>query len=110
MASEIDFDVRSNNICLNSRYVYGPTGHVITGNLCIIIIKNKGIRQLLIKGPSYREQNNVNWNRILLDPVRAYKVQWAKKEHFEVRTLNEWHSKISEYIVNKISTLEERST
>jgi hypothetical protein len=27
-------------------------------------------------------------------------VQWAKREHFDVRMLNEWHSKINERIIN----------
>ena len=96
MVSEIDFTVGSKEMscdCSNSPYVYGPTGHVITGNLRIV--DDRQLRQLLIKGPSYREQNNINWNKIksiLLDSIRAYKVQWAKREHFDVRMLNEWHS------------------
>ena len=36
-------------------------------------------------------------------------MQWAKKEHFDVRALSEWHSKISECIVNKISTLKRKN-
>ena len=89
----IDFSVGSNMMtceCSSSPYVYGPAGHVITGNLCII--GNTHIRRLLIKGPSYREQNYVNWNKvqdILLDAIRRYKIKWAKKEHFYVRMLGE---------------------
>ena len=37
---------------------------------------------------------------ILLDAVCAYKTQWAKREHFEVRILNEWQSTLDELIVN----------
>ena len=34
------------------------------------------------KGPSYREQNNINWDtnlKILKKAVRDYKLKWAKK-------------------------------
>ena len=42
--------------------VYDPAGHVVTGNLHIV--ENRHIRELLVKGPSYREQNNINWCKI----------------------------------------------
>ena len=64
VVSEIDFTVGSKEMscdCSNSPYVYGPTGHVITGNLRIV--DDRQLRQLLIKGPLYREQNNINWNQ-----------------------------------------------
>ena len=56
--SDIDFSVGTNTMtceCGSSPHVYRPAGHVITGNLRII--GNKHICRLLIKGPSYREQN-----------------------------------------------------
>ena len=105
--SDIDFSVGSNMMtceCSSSPYVYGPAGHVITGNLRII--GNKHIRRLLIKGPSYREQNYVNWNKVqdlLLDAIRRYKIKWAKKEHFDVRLLGEWHSEVTERVKERIS-------
>ena len=61
--SDIEFSVGTNMITCkcSSPYVYGPGGHVVTGNLRII--GNKHIRRLLIKGPSYGEQNYVNWRK-----------------------------------------------
>ena len=109
VVSEIDFTVGSKNLtcgCIDSPYLYGPAGHVVTGNLRII--NNGRICKLLVKGPSYREQNNINWNRlemILLEAVRAYKVRWAKREHFDVRILNEWHNMLNECIGNRIDVL-----
>ena len=53
--------------------------HVITGNLSII--KDSKLRQLIKKGPSYREQNNINWNvnaKICKEAISKYKVKWAK--------------------------------
>ena len=43
--------------CQDSRFKYGPAGHVLTGNLSII--RNRKLRKLLSIGPSYREQNNI---------------------------------------------------
>ena len=56
---------------------------MLTGNLCII--GNKHICRLLIKGPSCREQNYINWDIIpdlLLKAVHMYKIKLAIKEAF----------------------------
>ena len=76
--SDIDFSVGSNEMscdCSSSRYV---AGHVVTGNLHIV--ENRHIRELLVKGPSYREQNN--GITIILEAVR---IQWARREHIDNR-------------------------
>ena len=60
-------------------FKYEPLGHVVTGNLSIN--KDSKLRQLIKKGPSYREQNNINWNvnaKICKEAVSKYKVKWAK--------------------------------
>ena len=47
----------------------------------------KSIRKLLLMGPSFREQNDINRNKIqsiLLDAVRKYKQNWARREHVDV--------------------------
>ena len=57
---DLDFDVGTKNLicdCQDSRFKYGPAGHVLTGNLSII--RNRKLRKLLSIGPSYREQNNI---------------------------------------------------
>ena len=114
VVSKIDFAIGSRDMvcnCVSSPYNYGPAGHVVTGNLRIV--DNRHIRQVLIKGPSYREQNGINWNRIrtlLLDAVRTYKKRWAKKEHFDVRLLNEWYCKISDCINNRINVLKRKKS
>ena len=35
-------------------------------------------------------------------------MQWAKREHFDARILNEWHSKINECIINRINVLKRK--
>ena len=57
---ELDFNIGKVNMtcsCGNSSYMYAPAGHVVTGNLKNI---TDYARKLLMKGPSYREQNNIN--------------------------------------------------
>ena len=78
---------------------------MITGNLGII--ENRKLRKLLTKGPSYREQNNINWDtnqKILKKAIRDYKRQWAKKEKVDSRVLDEWQCKILETVQDKLKT------
>ena len=52
--ANLDFDKGTADVscsCNNSSYKYEPAGRVVTGNLCII--KNRHLRKLLLKGPSY---------------------------------------------------------
>ena len=56
---DIDFSMKTFYMtcnCSSSRFLYAPAGHVITGNLDIV--KNTELRNLINKGPSFREQNN----------------------------------------------------
>ena len=45
--------------CKESKFCYEPQGHVITGDLRVI--ENAKLRELVAKGPKYREPNRVNW-------------------------------------------------
>ena len=85
-------------------------GHVITGNLGII--ENRKLRKLLSKGPSYREQNNINWNtnlKILRKSIREYKLQWAKKEKVDSRALDEWECKVIGIVKARIDRLKQNN-
>ena len=46
--------------CSASSYCYVPAGHVVTGDL--MIIGDAKLRSLIKDGPSYREQNCIDWN------------------------------------------------
>ena len=41
------------------QFCYGPAGHVVTGDLRMI--KDAKLKELVNKGPSYNEQNNIDW-------------------------------------------------
>ena len=82
---DIDFGMGTSNVtcsCSSSRFLYTPANHVITGNLDIV--KHTELHNLINKGPSFREQNNINWllNRNLcLEAIRKYKIMWARREN-----------------------------
>ena len=62
--------------CSRSKYCYEPAGHVITGDLKIV--KDAELRGLIEKGPSYREQNYINWNvnkNLWKEAVAKYKLK-----------------------------------
>ena len=104
--SNLNFEIGTVNMscnCSTSPYTYAPAGHIVTGNLGIV--KNKHVRKLLTKGPTYREQNNINWNRneeICLEAIRKYRVKWAKSENIDVRVLSDWEHEVTRCIKNRI--------
>ena len=49
--------------CKDSPFVDNNHKHVVTGDLRIIA--NKKLRNLLLKGPTYREPVNINWDKVL---------------------------------------------
>ena len=61
VVKELDLDNGSKDMeCSysSSEFCYAPAGHVVTGDLKII--KDAKLRELVNKGPSYREQNNID--------------------------------------------------
>ena len=111
MCQSMDFEVGTKEIVALSHishFRYEHVGHVITGNLDII--ENRKLRKLLSKGPSYWEQNNVNWNtnlKILCKSIREYKLQWAKEEKVDSRALDEWECKVIEIVKARIDRLKQ---
>ena len=75
---------------LSSKFCYQPAGHVITGDLDIV--ENKTLRELLLKGPKFREPKSFSWKQnleIIMNSVGDYAKRWAKEENVEVDTLSE---------------------
>ena len=92
--------------CTNSKYCYGPVGHVVTGDLTII--RDAKLRSLIKKGPSFREQNCIDWTvneRLCREAVAKYKRRWSTREGVDVRIFNEWDHKVNECITRKIASL-----
>ena len=59
--------------CSSSTYLYSPAGYVVTGNLNIV--ENLKLRDILSKGPKYREPTTFNWKynfKLVMDSVEDY--------------------------------------
>lgn len=66
---------------------------------------------LIMKGPSYREQNYVNWNvteKLCREAVARYKCTWSRRERIDIRALNEWECKVNECIRRRIASLKRK--
>ena len=95
--------------CGSSKYRYEPCGHVVTGDLGII--RDVKLRNLLRKGPMYREQNNINWNvnlKSCKEAVSSYVRKWAKRVNVDVRVLRDWEQTVHKCIAMKVKVLKQR--
>ena len=81
-------------------------GHVITGDLRVIL--NAKLRELVGKGPKYREPNRVNWKAtetMFLESIDLYAKNWSKREQVELKYLSEWKDQLKELVADRISSL-----
>ena len=108
--SDLDYHQFHNNPsqceCNTSSHLYQPYGHVITGDLSII--PNFKLRDLIAKGPKYREQFKVDWDKnlsLLCEAVDQYALQWAKREIVELSVLSSWKEMVKSQIEERISKL-----
>ena len=87
-----------------SKFCYEPYGHVITGDLRVI--ENAKLRELVAKGPKYREPSRVNWKAtetMLLESIDLYAKNWSKREQVELKYLSEWKDQLKELVAECIS-------
>ena len=92
--------------CNTSSHLYEPYGHVIIGDLSII--PNSKLRNLIAKGPKYREPCKVDWDKnlsLLCEAVDQYALQWAKWEIVELSVLSSWKEMVKGQIEERISKL-----
>ena len=53
------------------------------------------------KGPSYTEQNSIDWDvneRVCREAVADYKRKWSTREGVDVRAFSEWKHKVNDRI------------
>ena len=96
--------------CGQSPFLSTHHGHVITGNLSII--SNEALRDLISKGPKFREQNKISWKRdkqIVMEAIENYAKTWAKKENCDVSVLSEWFNEIGSIVDRKIDKLKKKT-
>ena len=92
--------------CCDSEFLYAPCGHIVTGDLSIV--RNQKLKDVLHKGPKYREPVSLSWHQnfnIIMDACEEYARRWAKKEDVEVDTLSEWVKSIADVLKRRIRRL-----
>ena len=68
------------------------------------------LRNLIAKGPKYREPCKVDWDKnlsFLYEAVDQYALQWAKREIVELLVLSFWKEMVKGEIEERISKLKE---
>ena len=94
--------------CNTASHLYQPYGHVITGDLSII--PDSRLRDLIAKGPKYREPCKVDWDKnvsLLYEGVDQYALQWAKREIIKLSVLSYWKETVNGQIEERISKLKQ---
>ena len=89
--------------CSSSQFLYSPAGHIVTGDLNII--QNKQLRDLISKGPKYREPHSFSWKynfKWIMDSVEEYARKWAKQVEVELDTLSEWVKTVKHHLKRRI--------
>ena len=92
--------------CKESKSCYEPHGHVITGDLRVI--ENDKLRELVAKGPKYREPDRVNWKATeqwFLESIDFYAKNWSKREQVELKYLSEWKDQLKQLVADRNSNL-----
>ena len=78
----------------------------MTGDLRIV--RNEKLRDLLSKGPKYREPQSFTWRQnfdIIMNSCEEYARRWTKREEVELDTLSEWLKSISSLLKKRIRRL-----
>ena len=76
-----------------------------------MVIENVKLRELVAKGPKYREPNKNNWQSaetVVSNSIDLYAKQWSKREQVDLKYLSEWKDQIKELVVKRISSLKEK--
>ena len=92
--------------CLDSTFCDSNHGHVVTGDLRII--KNRKLRSLLCKGPTFREPIKMNWERFLTDFQTSLEnciKSWAEREEVDSKMFGEWKDRVLIDVRKKIRKL-----
>ena len=81
-------------------------GHVVTGNLRII--ENSKLRKLFSKGPNYRENETVNYQKCKSEIYKSLDEcasKMAAKYSLEIEAFNSWKSKVKGKVAEKFRKL-----
>ena len=69
------------------------------------IVDNICLRDLISKGPKYREPQKFSWKynfKLIMDSIEEYARSWAKQEDVELDTLSEWVKSVKHLLKRRI--------
>ena len=93
----------------NSSFVDASCGHVATGNLAII--QNSRLKELILKGPGYREPSSVSpdslYNSIRSD-LKSFVKKWSEKEKLAPQVFDGWFHTVMAKVRDRINDLSAR--
>ena len=109
---EVSFTLNSEPCdCLNSPFSDPHHKHIITGDLRIV--HNAKLRQLLTKGPNFREPKSLNFHKALRDirlAIDSCIDNLVTKTKHKSHVFNEWKRKIVSKVEDKIAFLKNKLT
>ena len=95
--------------CKNSEFTDQNHGHILTGNLNIV--QDEYLKNLLKRGPKYREQpgqnNFTSLNRNLRKQIKFFISCWSQKADISLELFGELHTIVFEMINNRLKFLKE---
>jgi hypothetical protein len=75
------------------------------------MIKNHHLKDLLLKGPKYREKERIRWDKVsasITQGIHECQKTWARTEHVDSKVLNEWSTLLIDKVRKKIAKIEEK--
>ena len=69
------------------------------------IVDNTCLRDVISKGPKYREPHKFSWKyifKLIMDSIEEYARSWAKQEDVELDTLSEWVKSVKHLLKRRI--------
>jgi len=95
--------------CRNSPFLDIDHGHIVTGDLRII--DNQHLRNLISKGPNYREPRNINWRRckeVVEIGTDAYINTISRKNNMGYADMVLWRNAVLQKVDAKITYLKRK--
>ncbi len=108
--NSINNDDRKNEIkecdCKESKFCDPNHGHIVTGDLRLV--QNSKLRDLLSKGPKFREKEPIKWNKVF-DSINTgildYKTRWANDEKVDEKLFADWTSHFLDNVKKQIASI-----
>ena len=95
--------------CHNSPFIDTDHGHVVTGDLRII--ENQHLRNLISKGPNFREPRNINWRKckeVVENGTDAFAYKLSSQHNLRYTDIVPWRNEVLQKVDAKIAFLKRK--